>query len=780
MQPPSLSRKNVFTIRNFFEESILPKYRISASKTLSHAIKFKENSNNPVSGEAQPDIARMQKALTNYGDLDPLLLVNSPLDIEDKITVIARSLERRCHRVAQGDGDEYTSAISHTKFLVNQNIEGVSVPNTKKFANLAVTISDKGGLLDGKREAGTVIPAHYVWGYDSQVANPLELLLVGKKRKALVPPADTAVLEQAFRENKLKEKQIYLDRIGKVDASKQPFTRVLHLFGNELTVPNQWEKNQTNLFCSLFVDSSPQYHVYLNLIKQFHSDMEGHKILYIKQLQHALNFSCYNQNKEMQKAKGSADNEKLLFYGSGSIVPRTIVLGSAMDLWRAEAKKKGKFFTEGIELASDPWYADQFAYVCKNNQSGQSPGRKQMLVYYAALGNSKRVEKPALSEYIANDSLHTTLEDEYGRTSTVYGVYNPFQLYPILLIEYESESKDVVFPKSIEEIQSEWKQQYPPCPIRDIMRNPPAFEDYKAISCLGQGSEGLVFQCTVPGVEDKFALKMLFNTYPEAQDRFSPFANEFDILKSLPPHPNIIPLLCEYEKPIPQQFISFLQGSAKEEVMKLPTRSFKWIAVPHYGSESLREHLFRAPFIDKMMFISEIISAFTHLLANRVLYQHPKLENIFIHSGRVIIADFRTAIRIEKSKEAEIDADHSFSFALGVLALQILFNKHPDAIGELTLPTFTTLCEFNQYSPTVAHSGPSSRSPDINYSTSNSIPEPSSSKQNYPESKVTELGLFSIPEFYEWMKGLLLSDPIKRGDFVSNAKKFLRISIKAN
>lgn len=434
VQMPTLSRKNLFKIKNYIDETFMLKYRVTAYSTLVQVMTFREGQN---ANSDQPDVSRMEKAVELYCDLEPLFTKNSPLDLKDKIIVIAKHFERRSHRVAQGDGEEYTSAISHTKFLINQQIEGVKVPSTDVYKTLAFTIPDKGGLLDGKREPGTVIPAHYVWGYDQPVASPLELMLIGRKKKALVSPADTVVLEQAFREGKLKDKYVTLERIGKVNGSVQPFTRALYLFGNELAVPIQWQKNQTNLFCSLFVDSSAEFFVYHHLLKHFQATMEGFKILYVKQLQHALNFYYYNLRKEMQKSKGSVEFEKLVYYGTGAIVPRTIVLGTAHDFWRAEAKKSGKHFPNGIELASEPWYADQFAYHCKNLQPGQAAGRKQMLVCYLSLGNCKKVDKPVPLDHITNDCIYSTVEGQYGQTSTVYAVTNPLLVYPMLLIEYE-------------------------------------------------------------------------------------------------------------------------------------------------------------------------------------------------------------------------------------------------------------------------------------------------------------------------------------------------------
>jgi len=434
---PLITRTDLYKIKNYFDESVMLKYRLSAFNTLVQTIKYKENTDNISKAISSPDLQRMNKAAQIYENLEPIFTKNSPLNLIEKITVIARHFERRAHRVAQGDGDEYTSAISHTKFLINQIIEGVGLPNTKSYQTLAVVTTDRGGLLDGKREPGVVIPAHYVWAYEKPVINSLELLLIGRKRKSLVSQADTAGLEQAFRDGKLEHKVITLDRIGKVNASEQPFTRALHLFGNELVVPGQWEKNQTNLFCSLYVDPSPNYYIYHNLLKQFQTSMEHFKILYVKQLQHALNLWQYNLRKDMQKSRGSAENEKFLFYGSGPIVPRTIVLGSAMDFWRSESKKKGKFFTSGIEFSSEPWYADQFAYLCKNLQPGQSVGRKQMLVCYVSLGNSSRKDSPVASDFLTNDSIYTIVESQHGQTSTVYAVSNPLHIYPILLIEYE-------------------------------------------------------------------------------------------------------------------------------------------------------------------------------------------------------------------------------------------------------------------------------------------------------------------------------------------------------
>ena len=156
-----------------------------------------------------------------------------------------------------------------------------------------------------------------------------------------------------------------------------------------------------------------------------------------------MSFYNYKNRRIIYKNRGLKITEKLVFYGTGAEIPRTIVLGSSVDIVRAEDRKKGRVFQSGIEVTEDFCYADRFAYLCKNGSPNQ-PIQKQLLVCLVSLCEPERVGTSPISTPRTSTKTEfefiKSLDNQNPKIATVYSINDPVLLLPVMLIEYFSKN----------------------------------------------------------------------------------------------------------------------------------------------------------------------------------------------------------------------------------------------------------------------------------------------------------------------------------------------------
>ena len=263
----------------------------------------------------------------------------------------------------------------------------------------------------------------------------------------------------------------------------------------------------------------------------------------------------------------------------------------------------------------------------------------------------------------------------------------------------------------------------------------------------------LTFRCTAANLETDFMVKILANK------AISETA-EIELLKSLPPHPNVVQILHEFQSVVPPAFLDLLPReyvatenmnqrvqcyllSCFESLEDYLSREFKHLSVPQ-----------------KLKLIVDVIEILRFLFDQNIVHRDLSLQNLLFDAatGNVILSNFRWAIRLTSEKTCTIAADGWIggntehlapelrristrsevlvdyskqpSFELGMLAHEIYFGKQPDEYthGEsMYLPYFNNLC------------------PDDSH---------------------------KISEVFEWMKLLLFANPKHRITFVDAVEKF--------
>ena len=136
---------------------------------------------------------------------------------------------------------------------------------------------------------------------------------------------------------------------------------------------------------------------------------------------------------------------------------------------------------------------------------------------------------------------------------------------------------------------------------------------------LGHGCDGIVFLCSAKGIGD-VALKLIFNMGIETNQVLEHiFNNEFELLKSIPFHKNIIPFLCEFKDRPSDLFFNYFPPDMKKIVSHLDgtRRMTQCILMPslicfenyltqHFRSTSIGQKLeFIADIVDGLLFLFE-------------------------------------------------------------------------------------------------------------------------------------------------------------------------------
>ena len=300
------------------------------------------------------------------------------------------------------------------------------------------------------------------------------------------------------------------------------------------------------------------------------------------------------------------------------------------------------------------------------------------------------------------------------------------------------------------------------------------FLDLQLISKIAHGCDAVVFNCSALHLGiSSVALKILFNFGINTSRVSASFANEFAILKELPFHPNIIPIWKEFHDRPTQPFIDLFPPDLKPLVVNDRTdtvRTTTCIVMPILESfEVFFNREFKNVRVnEKLAFIADILSGLVFLFENDVVHRDMKLNNLLINStGRIIISDFGCSSKLLPDKSIYISSGRSIggnpvrlapeikrintsllegavkvdyskqpSFELGMIAFEIFFGDIPEShmFGEhMDDAYFNNLCVDDSH---------------------------------------------KLPEMFEWLRGLLYSDPQRRTALFESVAHFNYIQDK--
>ena len=258
-----------------------------------------------------------------------------------------------------------------------------------------------------------------------------------------------------------------------------------------------------------------------------------------------------------------------------------------------------------------------------------------------------------------------------------------------------------------------------------IARRITSLQDVQINKKLGSGCDGTVFLCSVEGIGD-VALKLIANMGVSTKKVTEYFNNEYNVLKSIPTHKNIIPILCEFEDRPTDPFYNGLTSDLQALAVHPngTRRMTKFFLMPSFLCfEKFFIQEYRSLSIgQKVEFISDICEGLFFLFENDVAHLDMKLNNLLINSsGRVIICDFGHSKKLNKQKQAYlspfgslggnlehlapeckldnsegkwVDYSKQPSFELGMIAHEIIFGQSPEnKFGEqMDEQYFCSLC----------------------------------------------------------------------------------------
>ena len=432
----TLADKNRTLLIEFLnlENEDKPNHFLSTQKTT--LINFLKKDNSFTTATATPESTN-EKTLS--------LLENECAQMEikpiKKAALLAFYFVSISHHVAQGHGDEFTSSISHSKLLIGKIDEINKHFNDIKYpfnGTLAFSIPDKSNPLDGKREKGLIIPAHYKYNiifktctnkfYNKILLAAAATVKLEEKIRTLPNNNNQLTIEEiVIDENtnkslkdiniRLLNNELFIDAIYQdgTHEEKVKISRFLSFFDNELNIPQTWYPLQTNLFCSNFVSPFDNT-IYPTQNREFNPNKAiFNEKGYIKLLQHAINYNDFTAKYPHRKVKG--------YFASKKIVPRPIVLGPTKygsQLCYVAKDEKYYYINNNFNNAE----LQQSAYQCKNNNSN-----KQMLIVY--MGYNDELSFSVLESFAKNSILDEakTLcfkDDTFDKDTTLKNLKNIF------------------------------------------------------------------------------------------------------------------------------------------------------------------------------------------------------------------------------------------------------------------------------------------------------------------------------------------------------------------
>lgn len=280
----------------------------------------------------------------------------------------------------------------------------------------------------------------------------------------------------------------------------------------------------------------------------------------------------------------------------------------------------------------------------------------------------------------------------------------------------------------------------------------------KMISKIAHGCDGIVFNCSAEelGVES-IAVKILFNMGINTSKVKNSFANEYEILKLLPFHVNIIPILNEFLDRPPPEFLEHFPPDLKQLVahdIDGKLRTTTCILMPIFESFEvfLKREFSRLSLKDKFGFISDIINGVEFLFNHDVVHRDLKLNNLLINtSGRIIISDFGCSTQLAPDKTIYIAPGESIGGNIMHLAPEIR-KINPNISRNSTLVDYAKQPPFEL--GILAH--------EIYFG---KLPLQNQFAEDMNEDYF--LGMCSdpshqLPVFFDWLKGLLFANPTNR------------------
>ena len=298
-----------------------------------------------------------------------------------------------------------------------------------------------------------------------------------------------------------------------------------------------------------------------------------------------------------------------------------------------------------------------------------------------------------------------------------------------------------------------------------------SLKQLELLGYIAHGCDAVVFKCSASNLGiHSLAVKILFNLGVPTTQVKNFFANEYEILKSLPFHKHIIPILSEFDDRPPPDFLKLFPPDITEFVVNKitgQTRTTTCIIMPILNClESYLATEYRHLGVKgKIRLISDIADGLHFLFENDVIHRDMKINNLLIDNhGKVLISDFGAACKVSPSKMIHIppggsrggnlvhlapelrslntniadsavlvDLSKQPSFELGMLAHEIFFGDNPamSKCGEdMDFDYFKNLCADASH---------------------------------------------EIPELFDWIRGLLSSNPKSRTAFLDGYAELQQI-----
>ncbi|KAH3767208.1 Protein kinase domain [Pelomyxa schiedti] len=185
---------------------------------------------------------------------------------------------------------------------------------------------------------------------------------------------------------------------------------------------------------------------------------------------------------------------------------------------------------------------------------------------------------------------------------------------------------------------------------------------------IGQGCNGLVLlvstKMSASAEEERvFALKCIFNFQFGSNTVLTrnPFVSEYGILKhTLPPHPNIVRLLHEFNERIIDEVLHFVDPSIRDtmEYNDHGTRKRRmttFVAMTYYP-RTLKQYLTESSTVPLSLlfgFCLDLCEALTHMCKFHVVHLDMKLDNILVCEERnhlwLVVCDFGCAKELDST-----------------------------------------------------------------------------------------------------------------------------------
>ena len=298
-----------------------------------------------------------------------------------------------------------------------------------------------------------------------------------------------------------------------------------------------------------------------------------------------------------------------------------------------------------------------------------------------------------------------------------------------------------------------------------------SLSDLKDIMKIGCGCDAMVFRCSAVehGLE-RVAVKILYNfgVPSKTVKQAKTYNNEFSILKDLPMHINIIPLLKYFLEAPPAQFINQFPEDLTQYVVhsdgRVRTTTCILMPILECFARFFHANFTQLALKAKLSFISDVVDGLWFLFENNILHRDFKLDNLLIRIhpgdlwGRVIISDFGYAIQVSPNKTVYLSPSDAVGGAICSLAPEVR-SINTSIYASATLVDYSKQPSFEL--GVVAHEIFYGIAPDT-------FKFGESMDQHYFSALIAKQKLddaHRIPELEDWIRGLLMEDKNNRTSF---------------